>query len=97
MRRVFHHQIKFELLLKTPCFYIEDTFSFNFRIRYTDRVSKISHQSLYSIMWKSKTRVTTYELRVHKLRVQIHELRVQIHELRVQIQELRVQIHELGD
>ena len=40
-------------------------------------------------MWKSKTRVTSYELRI-----QIHELQVQIHELRVQIHELRVQIHE---
>ena len=41
-------------------------------------------------MWKSKTRVTSYELQV-----QILELRAQIHELRVQIHELRVQINEL--
>ena len=49
--------------------------------------------------WKSKTRATSYELRVqiHELRVQIPGLRVQIHELRVRIQELRVQIHELED
>ena len=61
---------------------------------------------IHSFLWKSKTQVTSYELRVqihelrvqiHKLRVQIHELRVQIHELRVQIHELRVQIHELED
>ena len=50
----------------------------------------LSHASIYS--WKSKTRVTSYELQV-----QIHELRVQIHKLRVQIYELRVQIHELED
>ena len=49
--------------------------------------------------WKSKTRVTSYVLRVqiHELRIQIHELRVQIHKLRVQIHELRVQIHELEE
>ena len=40
--------------------------------------------------WKSKTRVTSYELLV-----QIHELLVQIHELRVQIHKLRIQTHEL--
>ena len=54
--------------------------------------------------WKSKRRVTSYELRgqihelraqIYQLRVQIHELRVQIHELRVQICQLQVQIHEL--
>ena len=47
--------------------------------------------------WKSKTQVTSYELRVqiHELQVQINELGVQIHELRVQIHELRIQIHEL--
>ena len=45
--------------------------------------------------WKSKRRVTSYELRVqiHELRAQIYQLRVQIHELRVQIHELQVQIH----
>ena len=44
--------------------------------------------------WKSKTRVTSCELRVkiYELRVQIHELRVQIYEERVQIHELQVQI-----
>ena len=51
-------------------------------------VAKINN----SIMLKSKTGVTSYELRV-----QIHELRVQIYKFRVQIHELRVQIHELED
>ena len=46
--------------------------------------------STFYIFWKSKTRLTSYELRV-----QIHELRVQSHELQVQIDELQVQIHEL--
>ena len=52
-----------------------------------------------SIRWKSKTRVTSFELRVqiYGLRVQIHALRVQIYELQVQIYELQVQIHELRD
>ena len=40
-------------------------------------------KSFIILMWKSKTLVTSYELRV-----QVHELRVQIHELRVQIYEL---------
>ena len=51
------------------------------------------------VRWKSKTRVTSCQLRVQmfELRVQIHEFRVQIHKLQVQIHELRVPIHELGD
>ena len=43
------------------------------------------------LMWKSKTLVTSCELRV-----QIYELRVQFRELLGQIHQLRVQIHELG-
>ena len=47
--------------------------------------------------WKSKTRVTSYKLRLQvlELRVHIYELQVQIHKLRVQIHALRVQIYEL--
>ena len=47
--------------------------------------------------WKSKTRDTSYELRlqIYELRVEINKLRVQIHKLRAQIYEFRVQIYEL--
>ena len=40
-------------------------------------------------MWKSKTQVTSCELRVY-----IYQSGVQIHELRVQIQKFQVQIYE---
>ena len=43
----------------------------------------LSLLELSKILWKSKARVTSCELRV-----QIYELRAQIHELRVQIFEL---------
>ena len=48
--------------------------------------------SMSLLTWKSKTRVTSYELQV-----QIHEVLVQIHKLRVHIHELQVQIHELEE
>ena len=44
------------------------------------------------IMWRSKTRVTSYELQV-----QIHELRVKIYNLRVQITQLEHWKHELEE
>ena len=44
-------------------------------------------------MWKSKTRVTSYDVRF----ASSTELLVRIHELRVQTHELRVQIHEFGE
>ena len=53
----------------TPLLKIESQFTFRYK------------QALN--WWKSKTQVTSYELRV-----QINELQVQIHELRVQIYEL---------
>ena len=60
-----------------------------------DTVKYLMTFEIISNKWKSKTRVTSCELRIriYELRVQIHELPVQIDELRVQIHELLVQIH----
>ena len=58
----------------------------------------LNGQHLTKNLWKSKTRVTSYErIQIHELRVQIYELRVQTHKLRVQIYELRVQFHQPED
>ena len=77
------------LLLKNHCNDLfgksEDTFwryCIDFRLIVIAKINTI--HSIFK--WKSKTRVTSCELRV-----QIYELRVQIYELRVQLHDLRVQ------
>ena len=77
------------LLLKNHCNNLfgkfEDTFwryCIDFRLIVIAKINTI--HSIFK--WKSKTRVTSCELRV-----QIYELRVQIYELRVQLHDLRVQ------